>query len=216
MISIYLVTDWKAKRQYIGQTRSTIRTRWGQHCRQAQCRRLHRAIQTHGREAFTIEKIAEAATQLEADVLETGFISLFGTKTPSGYNIKEGGHHGGHSEETRRAMSERRRGQRMTGRAAKGVPRGPRPEIIGQRISAAKKGRPNGLLGRKRPYTPHMARRKPVLAYRPGSDVPCQRYGSLTEASQATGVQRANMIRVLKGDRPLAGGYIWRYEAQRP
>lgn len=37
------------------------------------------------------------------------------------------------------------------------------------------------------------------------------KYYSLTEASSKTGVQRINIGKVAKGERPFAGGYIWKY-----
>lgn len=75
---------------------------------------LNYAIKKYGRENFKKEIMAWCYTKEHLDMLERLYIKLFNTKTPTGYNLTDGG--GGTlglslSEDTRRKMGESRKGK---------------------------------------------------------------------------------------------------------
>jgi group I intron endonuclease len=73
---------------------------------------LNRAIKKYGKENFKKEIVAWCCTKEHLDFLEVFYIKLFNTKSLNGYNLTDGGDgfKGKHSEETRRKMSEARKG----------------------------------------------------------------------------------------------------------
>jgi group I intron endonuclease len=209
---VYRVRNLVNGKLYIGQTKKTLARRWTEHTGSTQgyCRVFYAAIKKYGKDAFEITKIAEVETREEANALEQSFIESEGSLSPRGYNLLPGGAARSHHPETRRKMSESHKGQKMTGRAAAGVPRGPRPGSVGKAISLAKKGRPNGLLGVKRPGMVKPTTRKGVE----GFSVESGRrvfFSGASEAAKILKVQRANIVRALKGRSKSAGGYRWLY-----
>lgn len=52
---------------------------------------------------------------------------------------------------------------------------------------------------------------KPVIAMKDGKSVAC--FISAKVAEEITGIKRANICKVLKGERNFAGGYVWKYAA---
>lgn len=89
---IYLVTNTVTGKVYVGQTIGTLANRWKGHCNAGKSSRLWLSIQTHGRHAFTIEKIAEAFTKSELDDLECMYIAQYrATESDFGYNFARGG-----------------------------------------------------------------------------------------------------------------------------
>lgn len=105
---IYKISNNFDEKLYIGQTWRDLEKRFKRHCRSdSGCLKLKNSIQSHGKENFTIELLWEGeCTQEELDEYEIEFISLFKTLSPVGYNLKEGGSGGKHSEESKRKMSE--------------------------------------------------------------------------------------------------------------
>lgn len=209
--TVYLLTNVINGKQYVGQTCQEWRLRWNQHCSgKPYCRVLHRAIIKYGKNAFRHEVLATALSKNESDRLERGFIETLNTRSPYGYNLRDGGAWGRHSIETRLMISRNQKGRKNTGRAAKGVPRPPVPAWVGRHISAAKKGRPNGLLGTKRPYIPHVASRKHIVGIDQVTGEQ-HHFDSVTEASTSTGASAGNIVAAAKGRRRYAGRYIWNY-----
>lgn len=68
---------------------------------------LHNAIQKYGVENFHYEQIlAECDSQEQADLVEDEFIEKYDARNPDvGYNLKSGGSHGKHSEETKQKIA---------------------------------------------------------------------------------------------------------------
>jgi group I intron endonuclease len=112
---IYLITNKVNGKRYVGQTVSKLNSRWATHKRRAERGSefaLHRAIRVHGKDAFTIEVIAESL-ECFLDTLEVFFIKLYNTKSVYGYNMTDGADgNRGHkwTEEQKRAWSERCKG----------------------------------------------------------------------------------------------------------
>ena len=89
---IYLVTNTVTGKVYVGQTISTVQARWKGHCNAGKGSRLWLSIETHGRAAFSIEKIDEALTKQELDDLERFYIAAYQSRDKSiGYNFERGG-----------------------------------------------------------------------------------------------------------------------------
>jgi group I intron endonuclease len=102
--TIYKITNLINGKLYIGQTWQALSRRFSQHCTGTACIKLRRAIEKYGRDNFQIEPLTIVHSQENADYWEDYFIKQFDAIV-TGYNIKEGGSHGKHTEETRRKMS---------------------------------------------------------------------------------------------------------------
>lgn len=91
--NIYLITNLKNGKKYIGRTIKDINERFLQHKRESRQKYsqtpLHIEIQKYGIENFKIEKIYEfnADTQKEANKIEQFYIKKYNTKIPNGYNV---------------------------------------------------------------------------------------------------------------------------------
>ena len=102
---------------YIGQTIRTLIERWGQHVEWAESEAKTQipfilAIRKYGKNAFKIEEICYAETKDELDFLEVLFIIVFKSTDPNfGYNLRDGGSRGAHSEISRRRISDAHRGK---------------------------------------------------------------------------------------------------------
>lgn len=75
---------------------------------------LNNAIQKYGKDKFIYEILDFAFTQSQADCLEINCINKYDSQNPEkGYNIKNGGSSGKHSLETRKYLSQIRRGTKL-------------------------------------------------------------------------------------------------------
>ena len=93
---IYKITNLVNGKIYIGQTRNSLEHRWKEHIWHYNPSMLIRkAIKKYGKNSFSIEKIAEANSRAELDMLEKHHIKEAPSLSPIGYNIKEGGEGGG-------------------------------------------------------------------------------------------------------------------------
>lgn len=100
---IYIITNKKNNKQYIGKTQQNIEQRWYQHCKNAEYGHdtyLYRAIRKYGVNNFVVEKIGEGL-----DDEEILFISRYQPE----YNMTMGGDGGNTSKSPnyRKAMSRR-------------------------------------------------------------------------------------------------------------
>lgn len=96
MITIYLITNLKTGKYYVGQTSLGIKTRLKAHIacanRNTGCRRLTNSIKNHGDKNFVIEELTCAQTNEDADNLERLWIAALGSTNPKmGYNLSFGG-----------------------------------------------------------------------------------------------------------------------------
>lgn len=100
---------------YVGQTWETVEHRLQRHTagainkNSAKCPKLYNAIRFYGKENFTAEKIDEAYTQTQADMLEDFYI-LAANSIEKGYNVKRGGSTGKHSEASKKKIGDSKRG----------------------------------------------------------------------------------------------------------
>jgi group I intron endonuclease len=101
---IYLITNIVNGKQYVGQTKRTLKQRWSGHiCDAITCGkggRLNNAIRKHGKYNFIMETIVECSEDV-VDDYEIMFIDLYETQK-KGYNIERGGVASGKSHGTSR------------------------------------------------------------------------------------------------------------------
>ncbi len=94
---IYVVTNTKNGKKYVGQTMRYVEERWEQHILLAKQKSesnknsLATAIIEYGRDAFLIEQVANAMTYAELNELERHWIKKLNTFAPNGYNLNRGG-----------------------------------------------------------------------------------------------------------------------------
>ncbi len=86
---LYVITNLVNKKQYVGITVNPDR-RWVRHCRRSGSTVISNAIKKYGKENFTFEIIFEGEEKL-VKFLEQAFILRLETKTPTGYNLTDGG-----------------------------------------------------------------------------------------------------------------------------
>jgi group I intron endonuclease len=100
--TIYLLTNTVNSKVYIGQTWLTLNKRMGKNgTNYKNSIYLYSAIQKYGSDKFQYEILAQCSDQKTADYLEDYYINQYDSRNHDiGYNIKEGGSVGKHSEET--------------------------------------------------------------------------------------------------------------------
>lgn len=106
--SIYLLTNTKTKKIYIGQTWAfPVEERMGRNGNKyANSPYLYASIQKHGIKAFTYIVLAQTPDQNIADQLEAEYIIQYNAKDhEKGYNIKDGGRGGKHSQISKEKIS---------------------------------------------------------------------------------------------------------------
>ncbi|AGE51046.1 GIY-YIG catalytic domain-containing endonuclease [Paramecium bursaria Chlorella virus CVG-1] len=112
---IYKLTLKKETRKaYIGQTIRDIHKRLEEHqLESSNCRAILAAIQKHGWDNF--DKEWYEVPDEDLNFYEEMLVALYGTLSPGGYNLKEGGGATGKpSEETKRKMSEAQAGKTLS------------------------------------------------------------------------------------------------------
>jgi len=98
---IYLITNQKNNKKYIGLTIQSLERRWKYHIEQANAGQiksresLHADIRKYGKDAFSIEEIERGITKKDLEAKERKWIRTFNTLIPNGYNISRGGVSGG-------------------------------------------------------------------------------------------------------------------------
>lgn len=87
--SIYLLTNHRNYKIYVGQTRRLVHKRFIGHCsKKKTVSKIHSAIKKYGRESFSIEVIDVAFSQNEANFKEEFWIkTLKSTERNIGYNV---------------------------------------------------------------------------------------------------------------------------------
>ena len=198
-------------KSYIGQTRNDPETRWRQHINdKIENSYFHNALRLYGKDAFEWEVLIICFDE-DLDLYERQYIETYNTMRPVGYNLRTGGGNGG--------------------KAA--------PELC-QKISAAKKGRPNGLLGTKKSEetrrklsvaslgkpksAEHIHNRMLIIRGRPNhkkgvpiiqlkNGIEIARFPSCAEAQRNTGINGKCINAVCRGEqwKHTAGGFVWKY-----
>lgn len=108
---VYKFTSPSGK-SYIGQTKN-LRTRIAAHKSNSGCIAFKDAISKYGFESFTQEILKDNLTLDEANHWEEFYIAEFNTLVPHGYNLLSGGGNALHHENTKKKLSDKRKGSRM-------------------------------------------------------------------------------------------------------
>jgi len=105
--TIYLLTNKVNNKIYVGQTWLPLHKRMGRDgSNYKNSIYLYAAIQKHGAAFFEYTVLDICVNQATADTLESKFINQYDSRNPEiGYNLKEGGSAGKHSEETKLKQS---------------------------------------------------------------------------------------------------------------
>jgi group I intron endonuclease len=108
---IYCITSPSGK-QYIGQTKRNYNKRFNEHCKLLKsCILLENAIKKYGKDNMKFEILLEINNNL-LDEYEKSFINMLSTLEPYGYNIRNGGSKGFHSELSRQRMRDSKLGEK--------------------------------------------------------------------------------------------------------
>jgi group I intron endonuclease len=137
---IYQIFNIESKKCYIGQSRQKSHaSRWCQHRHHAFVKKsnnsaLYDAMRSYGIENFQYIVLLKDIDNEKLNDIEQEYIKNYNSLVPNGYNIKEGGNHTPHSEETKRKI-----GLKSLGR--KSVLGQKRTEEQKRRIGDASRGR---------------------------------------------------------------------------
>lgn len=111
---IYKITNKINGKIYIGQTRSTLKKRFNQHCEKRNNTAISLAIKKYGKLNFEIEIIYNNILTIEElNKKEIECISKYNSLSPNGYNVEIGGNQSKQSEETKIKKSKKLKGRRI-------------------------------------------------------------------------------------------------------
>lgn len=109
---IYKITNSINSKVYVGQTWQTLSERWNSGHGYVACIHLNKAIKKYGTDKFQHILLTVCSTQEAADYWEDYFIKHYdSTNRNFGFNIKNGGSHGKHTEESKNKISEAHKGK---------------------------------------------------------------------------------------------------------
>lgn len=111
--TVYHAFDTSNGMAYVGQTWYALDVRKKDHIKKSSDYVFGRALKKRVG-AFVWNILCEVKSQEELDSAEDVFIKELKTLWPNGYNMKEGGRGGKPSEETRRKMSEKHKGRKLS------------------------------------------------------------------------------------------------------
>lgn len=185
-------------KQYVGQTSRTLEERWQEHCSpHSRCFALHAAIEKYGKENFRVEQIDIGIDQFDLDYKEAMWIECLNTLSPNGYNLKEGGSCGKHSEEVKLKMREywatheRSEKQKLSAKA----------------LGVFHRGRPHDKDHREKIGLAHNVK---IIQYDLDDNVIAV-WRSMKDAADTLHIPRGNICKVCRGERSTAHGFIWKY-----
>src|ERR1035437_9726848 len=112
---IYVITNSINDKVYVGQTWQSIKDRWDSSRGYKGCHHFYNVIKKYGKEKFNYTILVTTDNRITADYLETFWINVYdSTNRDFGYNLRSGGSHGKHSEETKRKLSEAHKGTKAS------------------------------------------------------------------------------------------------------
>lgn len=141
MYHIYIITNTVNAKQYVGIT-NNLQRRWGRHRNANDGQFLHSAILKHGIDSFVFTHFANAFDVDGAKSIERMLILEHNTFAPNGYNLTEGGDGTFGYKHNESSKNKSRESNKKTWAD---------PELrkdLGEKISKAKKGKPNGNKGK--------------------------------------------------------------------
>lgn len=192
---IYLRTNTINKKKYVGQTNNFKRRNWEWlSLKQYYANKLLTIDrEKYGLDNWVVEILKECEDS-EADYWEQYYIKKYNTKYPNGYNMSDGGKapYGViRSEETRKKMSEARKGQRAWNKGKYHT------EESKKKMSEAQKG---------------LKKNKPSkIVYQYTLDGKLVKIWTTTKYSKNYGFHRGNINECCNGKRKTHKGFIWSY-----
>ena len=179
-----------------------------------------RAILKYGWDNFEHEILKEGLTLKEADELEREYIKEYDSSNPEkGYNIRGGGSHGHLSEETKeklkQTMEGRYNGEKNPFYGKAHTKEG--KDIIAQKASErSKKVDPEVMKERMRKIALAKKNKKEQYEEEKKYKYICvetgEKFNSILEAKEFTGVATRGIRNVIYGKWKTAGGYHWKKE----
>lgn len=233
---VYVHTSPSGKR-YVGQTmQNPPEKRWGKngfyYLRKNKNGKYEQAafayaILKYGWDNFDHEIIASNLTKEEADNFEKLLIEKLNTMNHEyGYNLREGGHSSHMSEETKRKMSESRKGKkqseetirkRLENMKDEGHPNYGRPlsEEVKRKVGDAIKGEKHPMYGKhfteehKQKIKASLKKQKVVQCDLQGNVIKV--WDSMGEAERELGMSKGNISACCRGKAKTVNGFIWKY-----
>jgi group I intron endonuclease len=163
MYSVYIITCTANAKQYVG-IAADLQTRWRRHRNANEGQLIHKAIKKYGIDAFVFTHIADAFDAESAKMIERMLIAEHNTKMPHGYNMTDGGDGTMGMAKTEEHKEKIRESNKKTWADSE------LRKQLGEKISAARKGKPNGRKGKPNgrkgvAQSPeHVAKRKAAFA----------------------------------------------------
>jgi len=201
-------------KSYIGQTKHSLKKRWGQHALAKNDTAISRAIAKYGKETFKVTELIIVDNAL-LDEYETKFIDAFRTMAPHGYNLTSGGHRPNEVSETLRERLKMNNGgdkNPFFGRKHTDEYKRYMSELSKVRAKGRWNGEKNpkyGLRGAANPKS------KAVRQYAmDGAFV--REYESLTAAAGALGMKASCISQAISGRIQSSGGWQWRLASDHP
>lgn len=172
---------------------------------------VYRAIQKYGWDNIQHEIIAKYISRESALNIEKDLIALYrSNEREHGYNISPGGEEGSyHTEESRKKMSEQRRGKKKSEEHKHKMSESHKGKKLSEetrnKISKKAKGRHYD--------TTNDPRNIPILQYRISDGCFVARYISINEAERITNASRSHISECAKNKRRQVLDCIWVYES---
>jgi group I intron endonuclease len=192
---IYKITNIINGMMYIGQTTSSLEKRWKEHLKpSSNCRYLKSALKKYGIDNFNFKLIC-ICFDSDLDNVEIEYIEMLNTLVPNGYNLRQGGNKGKHSEGTKKKISDALIG-RSKPRPKTGIPLS---EETKKKISISckekSKIKENGTNVNQYSLNNHFIKH----------------YLSITDASNEINGDRSHIRKCCNGTRQTAYGFKWSY-----
>lgn len=191
---VYKHTHKTNNKIYVGITSQKINKRWDNGKGYKKCTRFFNAIQKYGWDNFEHKILIHGLTKEQADRWEKKLIKEWNLMNPDfGYNLKEGGSNGIFSEESRKKMSDSKKGKQpyvITKETREKMSK----SHLGKHLSDITKEKIREYFS------------KPVLRIEDNTI-----FSSMTIASKCSKCHRSNISECLYGKRKTAGGYHWSF-----
>ena len=210
---VYLVTNLTNGKRYVGKTKRDLGQRWREHVTHSHGRSeemaLYVAIRKHGADAFELSVLEECSSEETLNEAEKRWIRELGTFRRE-YNMTEGGD--GlkgykHTEDTKRRMSEARKGTRNHNYRKVWGRQGPLSEEARRKISEKKKGVPVHTEA----YKSRLALERYVMVDQfdlEGNHLAT--FFSMKHAAESLGIKAPNISRACSQPQRSAGRFKWK------
>ena len=188
---------------YIGITSLPVERRWQDGKNYKSSIIFYNAIRKYGWENIKHEILFTELTRDQAEQIEIQLIAQYKSNNSKyGYNIEEGGHVAKMSAETRAKLSKAHLGKHYKKRRN-------HTEEEKKAISQKLKGRTSPMKNRHWTEEQRAKVGTPIICKNTG-----ETFYSISEASRQTGCDKANIMRVLKGEYKQTGGMSFGYKRE--